>query len=326
MRNYFIVLLLLLSLILYGQDTIRVRHTAYTTLFDRSKNYPKVVQWTLTRDHLNCAFPLKRGNNFEADPLVMLTNFDDSYKDSGLDRGHLSPAADNQCLGVIAEQECFYYTNMMPQYHDLNGGDWKDLETYSRELALAKDSLIIWAGGIGEAKKIGCVSVPTHCWKVIYIVKDRVFKAYLFGNSKGIQIGFEPHITTLAKIEELTGLTFAAQAAQGVNNESLSDRAVSAYFQLRALDCNGIKSIAKQSVFEAIQKAKSMNSSSVKASLLETCEKGKEAEGARQMAEEVKTSISNAAHTAKEKLSEIDVEKLKKELKDASENVKLLFK
>ena len=92
----------------------------------------------------------------------------------------MSPAADNECpytkngVKIPAEKmltECFYFSNMAPQYHSLNAGDWKTVEVWERDMALKYDSVHIWCGNIGEIKKIGSVSVPKECWKLVYIKK-----------------------------------------------------------------------------------------------------------------------------------------------------------
>lgn len=71
---------------------------------------------------------------------------------------------------------------MAPQTHTLNAGDWKALELYTRYLAVNSDSIHVWSGNIGEVKKIGKVSVPLKCWKIIYIKKTNQYYAYLFNN------------------------------------------------------------------------------------------------------------------------------------------------
>ena len=53
-------------------------------------------------------------------------------------------------------------------------------------------------------KKIGGVSVPKQCWKVIYIVKTKEYKAYLFNNDDSKPDGFENNLVPLKEIEKLT--------------------------------------------------------------------------------------------------------------------------
>jgi len=205
-----LIILLLLTYSLTGrcQDTVRVSHTNYISLFSLSKHYPLEVSWWLTKAKVSCDNPRTRVNNFAPDPLLKTeTNLQKDYDHSGYDRGHMCDDRDNLCQGDIVQSECFYFSNMAPQFHSLNAGSWKRLEGECRVRALKYDSIHIWAGSVGEAKKIGRVSLPTRCWKVIYTVATREYKAYLFQNSKDDAVNKNPE-TTLEVIEMLTGFKF----------------------------------------------------------------------------------------------------------------------
>jgi endonuclease G len=119
------------------------------------------------------------------------TNLSNYYKGSGFDRGHMSPAADNLCNGLLVMNESFYFSNMSPQYHSLNAGDWKSLETFTRESAIQYDSIRVWCGNLGETKKIGILSVPEKCWKVIYIKNQKKYYYYIFDNNQSKPDGFK---------------------------------------------------------------------------------------------------------------------------------------
>lgn len=210
MRLLLSSLLVLSFLFSNSQDTVRIKHTEYTTVFSKSLKYPVLVQWWTTKAKVSCAAPLKRVDSFGPDPmLVSETNLLADYKGSGLDRGHVTPAADNLCNGPKVMAECFYFTNMIPQYHALNAGDWKTLETLTRTIAAEKDSVMVWAGAIGTQSKIGRVSVPVKCWKVIYVKKDKTYHCYVFNNIVEKQTGLESKKVTIEEVKRLTGFTFA---------------------------------------------------------------------------------------------------------------------
>lgn len=192
-----------------AQDLITIKHTNYITTVSKSKRYPIVVEWWLTKSMVTCSTPLKRKDNFKPDPqLFNETNIGKYYIGSGLDRGHMMPAAENLCQTSLIEGECFYFSNISAQYHSLNAGDWKSVETLEREISSKQDSIYIWCGNIGELKKIGIVSVPKQCWKVIYIKKTKIFKSFLFDNNSSKPDGYENNQVNIKVIEKLTGLKF----------------------------------------------------------------------------------------------------------------------
>jgi endonuclease G len=210
MKKIFILIIgLMLSLTVLGQDVVILKHTNYTSHFSKTKRYPILVEWWETRAKVACSTPLARKDNFKPDPkLPNETNIGKDYVGSGYDRGHLMPAKSNQCQTQAIQDECFYYSNMSPQTHRLNAGDWKSLETLTRQLALNQDSVRIWAGNIGEIKKIGKVSVPKQCWKVVYVVKTKEWSAYLFENDQSKPDGIQNNRVEVSIIEKLTGLNF----------------------------------------------------------------------------------------------------------------------
>lgn len=192
-----------------SQDTIRIVHKNYTTVFSKSKRYPVIVEWWVTKSKVTCLNPVPRGNKFAPDPkLPQYTNLANDYKKSGFDRGHMSPSADNQCQTKKEQDESFYFSNMAPQYHKLNGGDWKILEMQTRELSKMYDSVKVWSGSIGEVRKIGSVSVPEKCWKVIYVKKTKQWYAYVFPNVNSTGLGVDHYRTKKENIEKMTGFKF----------------------------------------------------------------------------------------------------------------------
>lgn len=205
--------LILLSLLFISsssnQDIVVLKHNNYTSTFSISKKYPVMVEWWVTKSMVTCTTPLKRKDNFKPDPLSPIhTNIAKDYVGSGFDRGHMMPAADNLCQTQLIQDESFYFSNMSAQYHRLNAGDWKSLETFTRDESKTKDSIHVWAGNVGEVKKIGSVSVPKYCWKVIHLKKENKWIAYLFENNLSTPDGFKNNEVSLEEITSLTGFKF----------------------------------------------------------------------------------------------------------------------
>jgi endonuclease G len=202
-------LVLFLSVSLNAQDTVRLSHKEYVTVFSKSLKYPVLVEWWVTKEKLSCHKLIPRQDKFAPDPLLTAhTDLANDYVGSGYDRGHMAPAADNQCSGQDAMIECFYFSNMAPQYGQLNRGDWKTLEMRTRELARSLDSIKVWTGSVGEKRKIGKVSVPEKCWKVIYIKSKKEWQAYIFDNDQSKADGIENNKVDIKEVEKLTNFKF----------------------------------------------------------------------------------------------------------------------
>ena len=186
---------------LTAQDTIRIVHKNYTTVFSKSLKYPILVEWWVTKSGLECANPVARKDKFIPDPLLKKdSDVAEDYVGSGFDRGHLAPAADNRCKGADVMEESFFFTNMAPQYPGLNRGQWKNLEEWTRYLATQNDSVFVQAGCVGDVKKVKRLAIPSHCWKVITIKKTGEVTAYWFPNVPEKSASFEMH---MIKKEEL---------------------------------------------------------------------------------------------------------------------------
>lgn len=206
MKN--LLFLLLIAFPLSAQDTVRVRHGNYESVFSINARYPVFVEWWVTKAKLQCTNPVKRQDRFLPDPqLRRYSNLDSDYRGSGFDRGHLSPAADARCNATHME-ESFYFTNMAPQTPALNRGQWKNLEEWTRYLAVQNDSVYVRAGCVGESHRIQRVAVPTHCWKIILVKSTNETTAYVFPNAVEKSASFEMHMVPLDSIRKLTGRRF----------------------------------------------------------------------------------------------------------------------
>lgn len=204
-----VIFMLLLVALVSAQDVVVLKHTNYTSHYSKSKKYPVMVEWWITKAKVGCESPMARKDNFKPDPLLPNeTDLAKDYVGSGTDRGHMMPAAENLCQTPAVQDECFYFSNMAAQYHSLNAGDWKSVETMEREWAKKDDSVHVWCGNLGEAKKIGSVAVPTQCWKVIYFVKTKEWMAFLFDNNTSKPDGIHNNLVDVAEIEKITGFKF----------------------------------------------------------------------------------------------------------------------
>ena len=104
-----------------------LERSGYTVSFNTETNIPNWVAWELNAEKL--IERESRSNKFlpdpDIDPVLAITT--DEYKGCGWDRGHMCPAGDNRWHWK-AMDESFYMSNICPQNHNLNRGDWKELE------------------------------------------------------------------------------------------------------------------------------------------------------------------------------------------------------
>lgn len=199
-----ILFLLLFSIPAHAQDTVRIIHRNYLTVYSKTKHYPVRVEWMVTRKDVTCKNPIKRTDKFLPDPVLkMYSDVNNDYMNSGFDRGHLSPAADNACQGKEVMEESFYFTNIAPQYPGLNRGQWKSLEEHTRDLALYNDSILVKAGCFGKKARVKSLTIPTHCWKIITVMKTKETTAYLFPNVPVRSADYTKHQVSVDSIRKI---------------------------------------------------------------------------------------------------------------------------
>lgn len=168
----------------------------------------------LDRDRCNC---FKRDNNVTTGSAT-----DDDYLNTGFERGHLSPAADNN-ISELANEESFLMSNMSPQLSGFNKGIWEDLESWVRKQAEIYGKIYVGTGPVftcilgtlGEND----VTIPGYFYKVLLIFKDSNAKTIAFLIPQvGANGNIEDYVVTVNTIETLTGLDFFPDLDDSVEN------------------------------------------------------------------------------------------------------------
>ena len=189
-----------------------LRRTAYTASYNSDTRLPNWVAWQLTAEHTSG--PHKRGGiDFAEDedvPEPRATDWD--YYRSGYDRGHLCPSADNK-WSEAAQRESFLFTNICPQNHSLNAGDWNEMEQQCRRWAEELGSIYIVSGPIlykGKHKTIGRnkVVVPEAFFKVVLCTEGKP-KAigFIYKNQPGNRPKGD-YVNSVDEVERITGIDF----------------------------------------------------------------------------------------------------------------------
>jgi len=205
--------------------------TGYVLCHDNQKKVPLWVIYHLTKDELNG--PEKRKNyKFLPDPdLPVGQRAENSdYRKSGYDRGHMCPAAD-QAYSKTTMKECFYLSNMCPQWPQLNRRPWKYLEDEVRVLTEKYGEAWIFVGPIFKKdskgqyipkEKIGYnnVWVPWGFYKIIVLKTNEKLLALAFEYKNEEETNdFYTHLVTIDEIESQTGLNFLNALSENEQNQ-----------------------------------------------------------------------------------------------------------
>lgn len=132
------------------------------------------------------------------------------YKGSGLDRGHMAPAADFVSDAKLMS-ESFFLSNMMPQNQGNNRGIWKFTEEQVRSWALKSDVYAITGTHYDAGYKTmgNGVGVPTHIYKIVIQPANKRMIAFWYPNEKLDPKQIAKYVTSVSDIESKTGIDFS---------------------------------------------------------------------------------------------------------------------
>lgn len=185
---------------------------AYFTSYNPANRIPNYVSWCLTKEHTDGEVS-RKGHKFHANDAVGGIKVESNdYTHSGYDRGHMCPAGDNK-WNRTAMDESFLMTNICPQTHALNGGDWKELEEQCRYWAEKYGKIYIVCGPIvpkKAGKRIGYskVLVPNGFFKVVLcLVGKPKAIGFIYTNNKDNK-PMNTYAVSVDKVEKQTGIDF----------------------------------------------------------------------------------------------------------------------
>lgn len=189
-----------------------LKRTGYVASYNKTTLLPNWVAWHLTAERTEGSAK-RSGVDFAEDtevPEPRATDWD--YYNSGYDRGHMCPAADNK-WSKKAMEESFLFTNMCPQNGNLNRGDWNEMEMACRKWAKKYGDLYIVCGPIlykGKHKTIGKnkVVVPEAFFKVVLRTgANPQAIGFIYKNTSGNRPK-DSYVNTVDEVERITGIDF----------------------------------------------------------------------------------------------------------------------
>lgn len=200
-----------------------LERTGYVASYNKTNLLPNWVAWHLTAERTEGSAK-RSGVDFAEDtevPEPRATDWD--YYNSGYDRGHMCPAADNK-WSKKAMEESFLFTNMCPQNGNLNRGDWNEMEMACRKWAKKYGDLYIVCGPIlykGKHKTIGKnkVVVPEAFFKVVLRTGDNPQAiGFIYKNTSGNRPK-DSYVNTVDEVERITGIDFFSSLPDDVEKK-----------------------------------------------------------------------------------------------------------
>lgn len=200
-----------------------LKRTGYVASYNKTTLLPNWVAWHLTAERTEGSAK-RSGVDFAEDtevPEPRATDWD--YYNSGYDRGHMCPAADNK-WSKKAMEESFLFTNMCPQDGNLNRGDWNEMEMACRKWAKKYGDLYIVCGPIlykGKHNTIGKnkVVVPEAFFKVVLRTGDNPQAiGFIYKNTSGNRPK-DSYVNTVDEVERITGIDFFSSLPDDVEKK-----------------------------------------------------------------------------------------------------------
>ncbi|MBQ9556845.1 MAG: DNA/RNA non-specific endonuclease [Muribaculaceae bacterium] len=191
-------------------DTLLNYGEAFAVHFNSERGIANCAAYELVSNELNGT--AERRNEFIPDPGVKGCPTPADYAGSGMDRGHLVPAADLK-WSPDAMRQSFLMTNIAPMHKALNEGGWAKLEEKVREWTARDSALLVFTGPVvseGDTTLAsGRVTVPSAYYKVIVApcVSPRRAIAFIYpnGHSGG---RLRQYAVSVDEVERRTGLNF----------------------------------------------------------------------------------------------------------------------
>lgn len=191
MKAKFLILFFLICATAFSQkrDSVYFKSEFFDGYYSEVKEQPLVVNYRVK----NCNYGYsRRGLKFFKNDSIHTSDDKDYYKNVW-DKGHLVPAASNNCSQKSIKQT-FTYLNCALQYYELNRGVWRYLEERERELSLVYDVYvkIVVEFKTNQVLKTGA-TIPSGFFKYIYIKELDTSYTYYFPNTKPAFLDFNKY-------------------------------------------------------------------------------------------------------------------------------------
>jgi DNA/RNA endonuclease G (NUC1) len=166
-----------------ASDDFIITREQYTVSYNHNRNTPNWVSYEFDATHFAPnGTTVDRCDCFTHDPALPasfthLTTADytgaGAFAGVGIDRGHMARSFDFTS-GALDNARSYYFSNIIPQFADLNQGPWAVLENYLGDFARtgSKEVYVVdgVAGDKGTVKNEGKLVIPSVVWKVALVL------------------------------------------------------------------------------------------------------------------------------------------------------------
>lgn len=199
-----------LELPAFEKDEHVLDYDGFTSSYNHTTLIPNWVAYELTFVELDGSYDT-RSSNFSRDPNLEGPQASrEDYSHSGWDKGHMAPKADMR-WSSSAYWQSHYFTNVCPQNHNFNAGDWNTLEKQVRKWAKKYGKVWVVCGPIFTDREFGTighakVQVPDLFFKALLIKNGSDYSAiaYVMPN-RAKHHPLKEYACTIDDLEEMIG-------------------------------------------------------------------------------------------------------------------------
>lgn len=188
----------------------------FATLYSATSKTALYSAHHLRAGDLEKARQLRRTDSFRPEtrlPKDLQVSLAD-YKGQGYDRGHIVPNGD--MYDKQSQYDSFSLANIVPQNKEHNRGIWRQIESYTRDLASEFGEVYVVTGVAFHDKQsavMNGVMVPSHLYKAIYIPSENIAGVYYSPNDGSGHY----EVITINALHERTGVMVFAKTQARFN-------------------------------------------------------------------------------------------------------------
>ena len=190
-----------------------ITHIGYTTSYNSKTLNPNWVAYELTREEVQGECKGKTSFCWDPDVKGRKSRREDYKNEQNWDKGHMAPRADMK-WSVQAFEESYYLSNICPQNHDLNAGDWLKTENLARRMAEKYGNVYIICGPVFTVNRHGTLGenkvwIPDAFFKALLVCVNGKYESIAFYMTNESQKNdLKSYIRTVNDIEKMVRMDF----------------------------------------------------------------------------------------------------------------------